>query len=156
MSDDIFPEDEVDELISQLQDTNAAVRSTSREKTNVSDENLEEFILKSSSELIEDSLDIISNVKEYTAGSPDSRECQSLAELIRASASAIDTLNKVLLQRKKSETQEKIKDMDIRAKQGLAVAEQQTKMLLSREDIMKELMKDVDVITDAEVIDLED
>ena len=155
MSDDIFPEDEVDELISQLQDTNAVARRTSRDKTDVSDENLEEFILKSSSELIEDSLDIISNVKEYTAGSPDSRECQSLAELIRASASAIDTLNKVLLQRKKSETQEKIKDMDIRAKQGLAVAEQQTKMLLSREDIMKELMKDVDVSIDVEVIDLE-
>jgi len=45
--------------------------------------------------------------------------------------------------------------MDIRAKQGLAVAEQQTKMLLSREDIMKELMKGVDVSIDAEVIDLE-
>jgi len=75
MSDDIFPEDEVHELISQLPDTNAVARRTSRDKTDVSDENLEEFILKSSSELIEDSLDIISNVKEYTAGSPDSREC---------------------------------------------------------------------------------
>jgi hypothetical protein len=152
MSDDILPDDMVDELVSQLKDANDVARSVAREKTNVTDENLEEFILKTSSELIENSLDVISNVKEYTAGSPDARECQSLAELIRASASAIDTLNKVLIQRKKSETQEKVKMLDIKSKQGIAMAEQQTKVLLSREDIMKQLVKDA---VDVEVIDVD-
>jgi len=152
MTDDIFPEDEVDELVSQLKDANTVAANVGRDKTDVNDDNLEEFILKSSSELIENSLDVISNVKEYTAGSPDVRECQSLAELIRASASAIDTLNKVLLQRKKGETQEKIKEMDIKSKQGIAMADQQTKILLSREDIMKELVKDAEVV---DIIDVE-
>ena len=153
MTDDIFPEDEVDELVSQLKDANAVARTAEREKTDVTDENLEEFILKTSSELIENSLDVISNVKEYTAGSPDVRECQSLAELIKASASAIDTLNKVLIQRKKGETQEKIKEMDIQSKQGIALAQEQTKVLLSREDIMKQLVKDANVV---DIIDVED
>ena len=152
MTDDIFPENEVDELVSQLKDANTVAANVGRNKTDVNDDNLEEFILKSSSELIENSLDVISNVKEYTAGSPDARECQSLAELIRASASAIDTLNKVLLQRKKGETQEKIKEMDIKSKQGIAMADQQTKILISREDIMKELVKDAEVV---DIIDVE-
>ena len=151
MSDDIFPDDMVDELVSQLKDADAVARTAVRERTDVTDENLEEFILKTSSELIENSLDVISNVKEYTAGSPDARECQSLAELIRASASAIDTLNKVLLQRKKGEMQKEVKMMDIRSKQGIANAEQQTKVLLSREDIMKQLVKDA---VEVEVVDL--
>jgi hypothetical protein len=77
---------------------------------------------------------------------PDARETESIAELIKASTSAIETLNKILLQQKKSETQIKVKQMDVESRQGLAIAEQHTKILLSREDIMKKLMEDADTI----------
>ena len=36
--------------------------------------------------------------------------------------------------------------MDVESRQGLAIAEQQTKILLSREDIMKKLIEDADTI----------
>ena len=102
--------------------------------------------MQSSGSLVQDSLEVIGSLKEYTNMAPDARETESIAELIKASTSAIETLNKILLQQKKSETQIKVKQMDVESRQGLAIAEQQTKILLSREDIMKKLIEDADTI----------
>ena len=146
MSNDIFPEDEVDDLVSQLKDNNTAFNKAKRDKVEVNADNLEEFIMKSSGELVQDSLEMISNIKEFTNLAPDARETESLAELMKASSTAIETLNKILLQNKKSDTQVKVKEMDVNARRGIAIAEQQTKILLSREEIMSKLIKDAEIL----------
>ena len=148
MSDDIFPEDDVDDLVSQLKDNNTAFNKAKKERTEVTPENLEEFIMKSSGALVQDSLEMISNIKEFTNLAPDARETESLAELVKASSTAIETLNKILLQNKKGETQIKVKEMDVNARKGIAIAQEQTKILLSREEIMAQLIKDAEVIED--------
>lgn len=152
MEDDIFNDDSIDELISQLKENDTIVKQA--EKIKVDKDNLEEFILNSSSELIQDSLEIISNVKQYTAGAPDARESTSLAELIKAASGAIDTLNKVLIQDKRKEAQVEVKQMDIEMKQGLAKADATTKLLLSREDILNKLIDDAETV-DVETVDAE-
>jgi len=152
MSDDIFGDDSIDDLVSQLKENNKIINTVKKERTEISADNLEEFIMKSSGALIEDSLDIISNVKDYTSSAPDSRESTSLAELIRASASAIDILNKILLQNKKSEVQMDIKKLDVNMKQGIAAADNATTLLVSREDILTKLIEDSEAI-DVEVSD---
>ena len=146
MSNDIFPEDEVDDLVSQLKDNNTAFNKAKRDKVEVNADNLEEFIMKSSGELVQDSLEMISNIKEFTNLAPDARETESLAELMKASSTAIETLNKILLQNKKSDTQVKVKEMDVNARRGIDIAEQQTKILLSREEIMSKLIKDAEIL----------
>lgn len=146
MNSEEFPEDEIDDLVSQLKDNNKAFQKQKTEKKEITAENLEEFIMQSSGSLVQDSLEVIGSLKEYTNMAPDARETESIAELIKASTSAIETLNKILLQQKKSETQLKVKQMDVESRQGLAIAEQQTKILLSREDIMTKLMEDADTI----------
>ena len=146
MTDNNLPEESIDELVAQLQDNKQTYSQAKKNREEVTSDNLEAFIMKSSGALIEDSLDILANVKDYTAGSPDPREAQSLAELIRASSSAIDTLSKVLLQHKKSETQVQVKQMDVNAKLGLAQVDRQNSMMISREEIMKELFDDAEVI----------
>lgn len=148
MSDDIFPEDDVDDLVSQLKDNNTAFNKAKKERTEVTPENLEEFIMKSSGALVQDSLEMISNIKEFTNLAPDARETESLAELVKASSTAIETLNKILLQNKKGDTQIKVKEMDVNARKGIAIAQEQTKILLSREEIMAQLIKDAEVIDD--------
>jgi hypothetical protein len=148
-----FPEDEIDDLVSQLKDNNKVFKQQQTQKQEVTAENLEEFIMKSSGSLVQDSLEVINSLKEYTNMAPDARETESIAELIKASTSAIETLNKILLQQKKSETQIKVKQMDVDSRQGLAIAEQQTKILLSREDIMEKLMKDADAIDITDQVD---
>lgn len=138
--------DEIDDLVSQLKDSSSTVNQTTFERVELSNDNLEEFVLKSSGELIQDSLEILGNVKDYTANAPDARETTSLAELIKAASSAIDTLNKVLIQNKRSDSQKEIKQLEIEARKGIAMADNQTKILLSREDIMDKLLKDSDAI----------
>lgn len=138
--------DEIDDLVSQLKDSSSTVNQTAFERVELSNDNLEEFVLKSSGELIQDSLEILGNVKDYTANAPDARETTSLAELIKAASSAIDTLNKVLIQNKRSDSQKEIKQLEIEARKGIAMADNQTKILLSREDIMDKLLKDSDAI----------
>lgn len=146
MTYDIFDGDEIDELVSQLKDNDKIVKKASKERVKLDESNLEEFILKSSGELIEDSLEIIDNVKEYTSNAPDARESTSLAELIKAASGAIDTLNKVLLQNKKSKAQMDVKKLEMEARKGIANAENKTKLLLSREDLMDQLIKNADAI----------
>lgn len=146
MNSEEFPEDEIDDLVSQLKDNNKAFQKQKTEKKEITAENLEEFIMQSSGSLVQDSLEVIGSLKEYTNMAPDARETESIAELIKASTSAIETLNKILLQQKKSETQLKVKQMDVDSRQGLAIAEQHTKILLSREDIMKKLLEDAETI----------
>lgn len=150
MTDDIFPDDDVDDLVSQLKDNNTAFNKVKKERTDVTPENLEEFIMKSSGALVQDSLEMIANIKEFTNLAPDARETESLAELVKASSTAIETLNKILLQNKKSDTQIKVKEMDVNVKKGIAMAEQGTKIMLSREEIMKELIKDAEIIDESE------
>ena len=156
MTDDIFPEDEVDDLVSQLKDNNTAFNKAQREKVEVNADNLEEFIMKSSGELVQNSLEMISNIKEFTNLAPDARETESLAELMKASSTAIETLNKILLQNKKSDTQVKVKEMDVNARKGIAIAEQQTKILLSREEIMSKLIKDAEILEEEDAKELPD
>ena len=76
---------------------------------------------------------------------PDS--ISALAELIKAASSAVDTLNKIYISDERNKNQVKIKTMDIESKEKLSIMDNQTKVLLSREDIMK-------AIIDKEVIDI--
>ncbi len=70
-----------------------------------------------------------------------------MAELIKASSGAIEALNKLHTAKERNETQVTVKQMDIESKEKLNVIDNQTKMLLSRDDIMKALVdKDDDVI----------
>ena len=70
-----------------------------------------------------------------------------MAELIKASSSAIETLNKLHTAKERNDTQVAVKQMDVDSKERLNIVDNQTKMLLSRDDIMKALVdKDNDLI----------
>jgi hypothetical protein len=70
---------------------------------------------------------------------------------MKASTDAIDTLNKLLIQDKKSTTQVGIKQMDIEAKKDLLEAkESNAGNTLTREEVFKKLLDD------AKVIDIEE
>lgn len=109
-------------------------------------EEVEQFIIDKSSKLISDSMEMIENMKEVVFHVPDADNVSSLAELIKASTSAIETLNKLVTQDKKSQTQIQVKQLDIQSKKMLQDSEQDHKLKLSREDILKNLIDGKDVI----------
>tara|TARA_Y100000592_G_C5340012_1_gene253753 strand:- start:73 stop:522 length:450 start_codon:yes stop_codon:yes gene_type:complete len=143
---------EIDNLLDQLKDNTSFVKKVEKkkEKFNLDKDELEQFILNSSGKLINDSLHVIDDMREFVEAAPDAETITSLAALMKASTDAIDTLNKVLIQDKKSATQVGVKQMDIEAKKALADESSNKVNTLTREEVFKKLLED------AKVIDIEE
>jgi hypothetical protein len=129
----------VNDIISQLKGT-ADVSKQRQEEADLTKDQLEEFIIKSSGKLVTRSLNLVDEVREYVASAPESRDVSSLAELINATVGAVESLNKIHISDERNKTQVKVKQMDIDSKERINITDNKTKILLSREDIMKALI----------------
>tara|TARA_R110002020_G_scaffold116080_5_gene266282 strand:- start:673 stop:1116 length:444 start_codon:yes stop_codon:yes gene_type:complete len=136
----------VNDIITQIKGSKEAVREK-RKDVHIDKENLEEFIMKSSGKLVSKSLEIVDNVNDYISSAPENRDVAALAEVIKATAGSIDTLQKLHSSNERNETQKEVKKMDVQSKERISFVDNQTKVLLSREDIMDALVdRDGDVI----------
>ena len=143
--DDINPDD----LISQLKNIPADSKMLERaalEHPELSKEDVEEFVINKSSKLIQDSLELIDNMKEVVHHMPEAENISSLAELIKASSGAIETLNKIVIQDKKTNTTITSKKMDIESRKELQAVDQSHALTMSREEIMARLINDKSII----------
>jgi len=146
-------EEEANDIIAQLKNIpkEAKQLATKKDIEPLEKEKVEQFIIDQSAKLIHDSMEMINNMKEVVFHVPDADNVSSLAELIKASTGAIETLNKLVTQDKKSKTQLQVKQLDIQSKQMLQDSEQVHRLKLSREEILKKLIDGKDVINvDAE------
>lgn len=135
---------EVKTLLDQLKENNKLVKATNHNFTLDKDE-LEQFILNNTGRLITDSMETIDSIKQYIINAPEPEDVHSLAELYKASTSAIEALNKILLQQQKSNTQIAVKTMDIQAKQQLA-NDDKDKITFTRDEIFDNLIKKAEVV----------
>ena len=143
--DDIDPDD----LISQLKNLPTDSKMLERAATEypeLSKEDVEEFVINKSCKLIQDSLELIDNMKEVVHHMPEAENISSLAELIKASSGAIETLNKIVIQDKKTNTTITSKKMDIESRRELQTSDQSHALTMSREEIMARLINDKSVI----------
>ena len=145
--DDINPED----LISQLKTLPADSKKLERvaaQHPEISREDLEDFVIKQSSKLIQDSSEMIDNMKEVVHHLPEADNMSALSELVKASTGALETLNKIVMQDKKSKTTIKTKEMDIESKKELQQSDQSHSLTMSREEVISKLLKDSKDIID--------
>tara|TARA_R110001583_G_scaffold7889_8_gene38562 strand:+ start:1200 stop:1649 length:450 start_codon:yes stop_codon:yes gene_type:complete len=140
----------VNDIITQIKGNKETVREK-RENVELDKENLEEFIMKSSGKLVNKSLEIVDNVNDYISSAPENRDVAALAEVIKATAGSIDTLQKLHSSNERNETQKEVKKMDVESKERISIVDNQTRVLLSREDIMQAL---IDKDDDTDVIDV--
>lgn len=136
----------VNDIISQLKTSSLSNTSPQKEDVKLTKDNLEEFILTNTGKLVTKSLGLIDNIESFVSTSPEPDDVTALSELIKAATSAVESLNKIYIADSKNENQMKIKKLDIAAKEKLSLMDNQTKILLSREDIMKALINTSDVI----------
>jgi hypothetical protein len=134
-------DDAVNDILSQLKGTVTVAKKQPDEEILTKDQ-LEEFIIKNSGKLVTKSLNIVDDVKDYVASAPDAKDVAALAELISATSSAIETLNKVYISDERNKTQVAVKQMDVDSRERMNITDNKTKILLSREDIMKALVND--------------
>jgi sugar-specific transcriptional regulator TrmB len=143
---DDIPSHDIGDLVDQLKNAEKYLKKPEKaeEEFNLDPEELEKFILNNAGKLVKKSIDMVDEVKQYVETAPESRDVSSLSELINASSSAIETLSKILVQNKKDKTQKEVKQMDIDGKKQLMQGEFNAKVMLSRDDVMKELFAKVE------------
>ena len=149
MDDDM--NDSIDDLLSQLQSSNQVARDADKQDDfKLDKEDLENFLLQYSGKLIKGSVDYVEDVKQFITSAPDAKDVESLSKLVGAAAAAIETLNKIHISDQKAKSTKELKVMDIESKKALQQQDTETKLLLNREELMKQL------IGDAQIIDVTD
>ena len=103
-----------------------------------------------SGKLIKGSVDYVEDVKQFITSAPDAKDVESLSKLVGAAAAAIETLNKIHISDQKAKSTKELKVMDIESKKALQQQDTETKLLLNREELMKQLIGDAQII-DADV-----
>lgn len=83
------------------------------------DAELQEFVLKNSAKLAELSIKSVQDLQKVTVATGDPEQMASLASLITAGAGAIETINKIHLQNKKSESAKEVKKLEIEGKKEI-------------------------------------
>ena len=145
MAEDL--DEAVNDIISQLKQNNKVAKAPVEESV-LNKEDLEDFLIQNSGKLIKKSLSIVDNVNDYISSAPENRDVAALAELIKASSSAIETLNRLHTAKERNETQLDVKKIDVESKERMNIADNQAKILLSREDIMNALIEDESNVVD--------
>ena len=149
MDDDMT--DSIDDLLSELQSSTHIARDVEKQDDfKLDKEDLENFLLQYSGKLIKGSVDYVEDVKQFITSAPDARDVESLSKLVGAAAAAIETLNKIHISDQKAKSTKELKIMDIESKQALQQQDTETKLLLNREELMKQLIGDAQII-DADV-----
>lgn len=126
-------------LIDQLTKTNQQANNVSKIPDKLTRDRLEQFVIDSAGELVQESLDALRVIKNTVITAPNNRDVEALAGLVTATATTIETLNRMVLAEKRGETAVKIKQMELDAQGQMFEEELAAKVQLRREDVFKSL-----------------
>jgi hypothetical protein len=141
MSNDSEVDDTVDSILNQLKTVPTVAKKAEESFSDVTKENLEKFIIQYTSRLVENATESVEYIKDNVQAAPTAEDVISLAELIKSTSSAIEVLNKFVINKDKIKNSVKIKEMDIASKREELEVKATTTFLASREEIMKQLIK---------------
>ena len=131
----------VDSIIEQLKQVPRAITTANREQDELTKDNLEEFILKHTGHLVKQASESVALVKDYVETAPNAEDVTALAELIRATSSAVEGLNRILISDKRNQTAIHIRELDRRSRQDQFDTAVGVKLMLTREELMKQLLE---------------
>lgn len=169
MSNDFNPTLSVDTLLDQLKNTpqNFTVGNQGGgldlpevSATVPTEDGLGAFIIEKTAQLVDSTLKAFKDIKNLAVTSNDPETIEALASLVKASSGALDTLNKINIQNKKTQAAKEIANIQAEARKKAAETLTGGNTLLtgSREEVLKmigEVMrqKQVDGAVDAELIE---
>jgi len=140
-------EEDVDEVVDDLLQQLKGVKQVQKNELNLDRENLEEFLLKYSGKLVKGSVDYVDEVKQFITSAPDSRDLEAFSKIVGASAAAIESLNKILINNEKNKTVKEVELLKIEAKKQLTDANAEKKVLtMNREELLNKLIDDATVV----------
>jgi len=126
----------------------------------ITDDNLNEYILRRAAALVDTSIDSVEELKGYVLQGNVPEEITALAELINASTRAVEALNKLNLQKRKFEDDVKLKHIDHTLKKELITIDTKPQtvnnnvFIASREEMFKKFINsNIDNSKDDDVSD---
>ena len=145
-------DDGLDDLLGQLKSTNKTTKQICNQKKEElsippqEQEKLEAFLIDKSTILIDQTITTLQNMQQQVMAAPDPENISAFSELVKASSSAMENLNKINLMNKKTNASKELKTMDIQSK---AISDDKKLMgqaLATREEVMDKLFKDANVV----------
>jgi hypothetical protein len=106
----------------------------------VTDDNVNDFILKYGSMLVKDGIDAVNKVKPKIMTAQNTDEIKALSDMMRAINSTLDTLTKISLQNKKTNLTTEVKEIEYSHKKELNDSPKTQILVSTREDIFKDLI----------------
>jgi hypothetical protein len=142
------------DLTNKLKQSIGTINNKVKENTENHSEDLEEFILKNSKELVVSSIDAINEIKQTVLLNPQSDEVESLAEIFKGVSTVMNILKDIQITKMKSKSTKEMKQMDIESKKQLEEVDNSPKGLrMTRDEIFK-MLKDSGDIVDADYVKL--
>ena len=116
----------------------------------VTDENVNDFVLEYGSRLVKDGMDAIDKIKPKITAAQNAEEISALSEMMRAMNSTLGTLTKISLQNKKEESDKAIRELAYTHKKELGPTTTNTTILVGTREELRKQMKEAE----GEVIDV--
>jgi hypothetical protein len=118
------------------------------ETSEVTDENINDFILKKASKLINSGLGAVDELKDFIVQGQNPDEIAALSELISSTTKALEALNRINLQNKKAKTDKELKLIDVEGRKSIAgmlpgnnITNNTNVLIASREEVFKKLLE---------------
>jgi hypothetical protein len=136
-----------DDLKNSLKQSIGTINKKVKENCENYSEDLEQFILKNSKELVECGIDAINEIKQTVLLNPQSDEVEALAEIFKGVSTAMNILKDIQITKMKSKSSKEIKEMEIRSKKEIEELENTPHGLkMTRDDIFKMLTENGDIL----------
>lgn len=148
--------DDLNDLVSELKNSKSLTglmvpsqaHDTATKSEEINDSNIDDFIFRKSSTLIQQGVDTIEAIKGTVLSGADAETIEAYSKLMSSTAGAIEILNKINIQKRKEKASKELKQMDLDASNkildkydGTPKIGHQTNNIIvaSREEIMKAL-----------------
>lgn len=140
---------EMDALLDELHAAPTKIKQTT-ETFKLSGGDLKQFLLDQSGQLIKTSIDCVNNYKELLGCNPDFKEAGTLAELIKAASTTIETLNKVYIQDERTKSATDVENIRANVKREIskqtAANNESVVIKMTRKDLMNAIFNQTKTI----------
>jgi hypothetical protein len=169
MADD-FSSIPVDDLLQQLRDTPPAFVVKQQDQVTtalppvstepIKEDEIGDYVIKKTTALVDQTMNAFKDIKDLAVATNDADTISALADLIKAANSAIDSLNKINIQNKKTKAAKEIAAIQAEARMKELQNQQPTTNILAvgtREEMLKimEQAKQRTVVVEAEFSSIE-
>jgi hypothetical protein len=155
------PLDDLNDLINELKTTKSLTGLMVPPKTittvpeKVDENNVDDFIFRKSSELIQQGVDAIESIKSSILSGANADSVEAYSKLMSSVTGSIEILNKINLQKRKERAAKELKQMELDSSSklldkydnGTTIKNQTNFIVATREEVMKALLDKAEALT---------